>query len=546
MSTRLPIKASPRTSAPLALLIVLSHSLPTPAHPPIHPLLLAQSPQKTIQITGSLVNLTKALAQKAEAQSPDLAVEVSASDTAAALKSLIAGKADLAAIGRPLTDDEKAAGLIAEPVTRHKIALIVGKDNAFSGSLTDVQFAKIFRGEITNWSEVGGADGKIRFIDHSTTSDTRQALRDYPVFQSAPFKATSNAVKLAADSDNSPQPLAQALVTVLGKNGISYAIVDQVLDNPALKILPMNKTLPTDRRYPFSQPLFYVHKRAINPEIKAFLATVSDPNNQQLIEKARVADAVDSAVSETSLDAGPNASSAARILDAKAQANSSTAQPAAAVPWWPWLVSIPVLGGLLWWLLSRSQSSSQSVSTGVQPVVSTVVLSQANGSDSRAIAKRRITKSQAIPHGARLAAKQDPVPDVAMPENRRLEFTEPAEQSSDLPTLDSEPQDCDCRAILVPHPVSGAYAYWEVSPEHHDALRQRDGQKLMLRIHDVTGIDIDYEPPHDTQEYICDDEPDMHVNIPAGNRDYLAELGYVTGDQCWLRLARSAPVRITE
>lgn len=69
----------------------------------------------------------------------------------------------------------------------------------------------------------------------------------------------------------------------------------------------------------------------------------------------------------------------------------------------------------------------------------------------------------------------------------------------------------------------------------------------MMRIHDVTHIDIDYDPPHDTQEYTCDEtQQDMHVLLPVDQRDYLAELGYRSSDQRWLRLARSAPIRISE
>ena len=90
---------------------------------------------------------------------------MAASSTDEALKSLLDGKIDLAAIGRPLSAAEKAQGLKETPIGREKIAIIVGSDNPFSGDLTFEQFAKIFRGEITNWSELGGAPGAIRFID---------------------------------------------------------------------------------------------------------------------------------------------------------------------------------------------------------------------------------------------------------------------------------------------------------------------------------------------------------------------------------------------
>lgn len=73
-----------------------------------------------------------------------------------ALRSLRSDSIDLAALGRSLTDDEIAQSLTEVPITREKIAIIVGRDNPFQGDLSFSDFARIFRGEITNWAEVGG------------------------------------------------------------------------------------------------------------------------------------------------------------------------------------------------------------------------------------------------------------------------------------------------------------------------------------------------------------------------------------------------------
>ncbi|MCY7320322.1 MAG: substrate-binding domain-containing protein, partial [Phormidesmis sp. CAN_BIN36] len=82
----------------------------------------------------------------------------------AALQSVLDGKTDLAAIGRPLTAEEKARGFVVAPQKRHKIAIVVGPENSFTGDLTFKQFAQIFQGEITDWSEVGGSPGRIQLI----------------------------------------------------------------------------------------------------------------------------------------------------------------------------------------------------------------------------------------------------------------------------------------------------------------------------------------------------------------------------------------------
>ena len=105
----------------------------------------------------------------------------------------------------------------------------------------------------------------------------------------------------------------------------------------------------------------------------------------------------------------------------------------------------------------------------------------------------------------------------------------------------------ESRIILTPLNPRAAYTYWEVSEAAKAAQRRAGGQRWALRIYDVTDIDVDHQPPHHTQEYACDEQTqDMHVSIPMGDRDYLADLGVVTDDNQWLSLIRSLHVRAPE
>jgi ABC-type phosphate transport system substrate-binding protein len=122
----------------------------------------------TVRIDGtsSMEKANQALKQRFEKQFPGTKVAINAGGSDGAIAALLEGKIDLAAIGRPLTQQEKAQGLVQVPLSRQKIAILVGPDNPFKGSLTFDQFARIFRGEITNWSQVGGAPGPIQAHRH--------------------------------------------------------------------------------------------------------------------------------------------------------------------------------------------------------------------------------------------------------------------------------------------------------------------------------------------------------------------------------------------
>ncbi len=103
----------------------------------------------------------------------------------------------------------------------------------------------------------------------------------------------------------------------------------------------------------------------------------------------------------------------------------------------------------------------------------------------------------------------------------------------------------DSRLVLLPRDPKWAYAYWDISNEHKEALRQQGGQQLMLRLYDVTDIDQSSQSPHSVQEYGCHEMArSWYVEIPVSDRDYTAEIGYLTADDHWLLLARSASVRV--
>ena len=129
--------------------------------------------------------INQMLKQRYEKQFPNAKVRLQDSGAEPALKALLNGELDLAAVGRSLTADEKAQGLIELPLSRDQIAIVVGQENPFEGSLTLDQLSKIFRGEIANWAEVGGAAGPIRVIDRPAGSDTRLALQQYRGFGDA-------------------------------------------------------------------------------------------------------------------------------------------------------------------------------------------------------------------------------------------------------------------------------------------------------------------------------------------------------------------------
>ena len=368
--------------------IVLAQS--AASSPTAFPLPTAVPTGTTVRIDGSssMASANQTLKQRFEAQFPGTSVTVGYGGTPTALQAVLDGKTDIAAIGRALTSQEKAQGLVAVPLSRDKIAIVIGSSNSFNGSITDQQFAKIFRGEITDWSQVGGSSGKIRVLDRPEISDTRQALSNYPVFKTAPFRSGATTTRLSEDST-------AAVISQLGTDGIGYTIANQAREASGLKVLPMHNTLPTDPKYPFSQPLVYVYKGTNpSPAIAAFLGYAFAPDAQQAIQSANVdpttllaAGSVGAAASSlNAIPAGTTApattaspdgvasptASASAVASATVTPTTIAARPAqddgGILPWLWWLLPLGLLGLFLLWLKNRRETPEEGAERSIEPV----------------------------------------------------------------------------------------------------------------------------------------------------------------------------------
>ncbi|MEM8503932.1 MAG: substrate-binding domain-containing protein [Cyanobacteria bacterium P01_D01_bin.1] len=227
--------------------------------------------------SNNMETLSEALEQGFEGAYIGSKVGVEAKTTDQAIQDVLNDNADFAAISRPLTAAEIAQGLEAIALQRPKIAIVVDQSNPFSQSLTGSQFAQIFRGEINDWAEVGGTSRPIKLVDRSADSEVRQSLQPYPVFVSAPFEAAADATTLQPDTT-------EALAAALGQDGIGYVLASELTSQPSLKALQLHKTLPTDPRYPFSQPYSLVYARgAASPAVAAFLGYATGQPGQAVV-----------------------------------------------------------------------------------------------------------------------------------------------------------------------------------------------------------------------------------------------------------------------
>jgi phosphate transport system substrate-binding protein len=517
----------------------------------------------TLKIDGanSLSHLNQALKTGFQTQFPGTAIATTENTTGAALQAVLEGRADVATIARPLTASEKSQGLVALAIAQPKIAIVTGRGNSFSSSLTNAQIAQIFRGEITNWSQVGGTSGTIEFVDQTEESDTRTALGSYPVFQGAAFGNSPNTVKLA---DNQPA----TLLGKLGDRSIGYILVNQLANRRDVKIIPLHQVLPTDSRYSFSQPLSYVY-RGPNPNlaVQAFLGYVNAPATRSTITSAvnqdiatlesassRIAPNQEVEAGNVKASEAPAVVNQTTIAPLKNRLDATGAIAPAQKPGFPWLLwFLPLLGLPLlgWWLLGLLDRDDRSVKAD-RPIKAEALLSD------RAAAMPEVSPVEGSPPMASGTIALGPVTPNPMAMTPVLSHPpihyagQASQHNSTVDAIALEAAPNGCRLVIMPkvpkRAVMGspqtdeprAYVYWDLPVEARQMAQAQGGQHLVLRVYDATNIDLDHQAAHSFRQYpIADDDRDRVLSVPQGDRDYVAEIGYLTAEGRMLPLVRS-------
>lgn len=138
---------------------------------------LSLSGSLTLTGSTSMADVTTALAEAFMAVNKDVIVSVGGNGSGEGPTAVNDGTAQIGLLSRDLKEQENAAAFDKYIIGFDGIAVIV---NSASGvdSLTADQVTRIFKGEITNWKDVGGTDAKIQCIGREAASGTRGAFEE--------------------------------------------------------------------------------------------------------------------------------------------------------------------------------------------------------------------------------------------------------------------------------------------------------------------------------------------------------------------------------
>ena len=177
------------------------------------------------------------------------------------IKAVQEGRCDIGLSSRDLKAEEKESGLSGTVLAYDGIAIIVHPENPVS-DLSVETIAKIYTGEITNWSEVGGNDVDIVLIGREAGSGTRDGFES--------ITDTEDACKYRQELTSTGD-----VITTVSQNpgALGYASVASVKDT--VKALKVDGVAPTeetikDGSYVVQRPFVLVTKTGVELSDAAF------------------------------------------------------------------------------------------------------------------------------------------------------------------------------------------------------------------------------------------------------------------------------------
>lgn len=240
------------------------------------------SEKKTVTTDGS-TSMEKVIGVLGETFESDTGITVTYNPTGSGsgIKAVAAGNCDIGLSSRDLKDEEKEMGLEGTVLAYDGIAIIVNPENPVA-DLDLETIAKIYTGEIKNWSEIGGNDGEIVLIGREAGSGTRDG------FESITDTEDKCAYRQELTSTG------DVITTVASNpNAIGYASVASVKDS--VKAITVDGIAPTeatikDGSYVVQRPFVLVTKKdkQLSDSAQKFFEYITSENAREAISSAGV------------------------------------------------------------------------------------------------------------------------------------------------------------------------------------------------------------------------------------------------------------------
>ncbi len=247
----------------------------------------APAPERiTVKGSDTMVVLAQKWAEVYMKNTPGTAIQVTGGGSGTGISALINGSTDIAISSRKMkaTEMDKMKELyntrgVEVACAKDGITVYLHPSNKVK-ELTMKQLSQIFRGEITNWKQVGGTDQKIKLYGRENSSGTYVFFQEHVV--GGDYAASCQTLPGTAAVVNAVKKDPSGI----GYGGAAYAegivICKVKKDENSPGVVASTETIKNDT-YPISRYLFMYLKNRPTGALKNYIDWILSPEGQKLV-----------------------------------------------------------------------------------------------------------------------------------------------------------------------------------------------------------------------------------------------------------------------
>ncbi|MDX2319879.1 MAG: phosphate ABC transporter substrate-binding protein [Moritella sp.] len=247
-------------------------------------LMTASTVQASVSVSGStsVAHVMEVLAENYKS-SHNKTVEVQSTGSSAGIRAATDGTSMIGMSSRDIKENESKANIEEIVIARDGIAIALNKKNKVD-NLTQQQIAKIYRGEITNWQQVGGANTPIVVVTRENASGTRGAFEDI-----MSLKREINGIKVSAISPRAQVANGNGMIkTIVANNPYAIGFVSLGSVDDSLRAVKVNGVEASHAniaagQYTIARPFIVLMKNDVADKARDFVNYILSDDGQAII-----------------------------------------------------------------------------------------------------------------------------------------------------------------------------------------------------------------------------------------------------------------------
>ena len=247
--------------------------------------------KQQIRVAGSttVLPIVAEAAKHYRQQYPDLSLTVSGGGSGVGVASVGQGMVEIGMVSRELTVGEKKrlSGKVRQvAIARDAVAVAISKAVYEAGvtELSLAQIAAIYRGEIKNWSQLGGPDSRILVIDKEASRGTRHVFAKVVLGSERARAAGASIITGSNNEEQAAIANSDKAIGMLSHAWLNDAVRAVAVGEAGKAVLPSFANV-ANGSYPIQRQLNLLVSE-VNSEVgEAFIDFMLSEQGQQLVQQ---------------------------------------------------------------------------------------------------------------------------------------------------------------------------------------------------------------------------------------------------------------------